>query len=264
MATVFGLLTACSGPPLHEFTPDAGPEPITIHGRIVDFESCASWNRCTPVEGLMARLHRRPSYVSEPSGRPGRFELPSPPAYEDDILVDPGAYGMGYARTLNPWAAPAAYSDVFEVELFVMPVGRTAEGNDTLLTALANGSPSINLVGDSSSLGEGGYIGQVLRRDEEGLHAVNGARVELVLPSDWPATAGTPDVLFVSVLPRFSSDSVLYPSTYTATGPLGIFVIPTRDQSALITVRVYSGDTIFREIIAPVEPGMVTLGLHTP
>jgi len=171
---------------------------------------------------------------------------------------------MGYARTLNPWAAPAAYSDVYEVEVFAMPVGRTAGDDETLLTALARPAYGIDLVGGGSSSGEGGYIGQVLRRGEDGLVTVEGARVEVVLPSDWPATAGTPDVRFVAVLPRFSGDDVLHAENYRATGPTGIFVIPTRGQSAMITVRVSVGGTVYREILAPVEPGMVTMGIHTP
>jgi len=257
-------LAACNDPAPYIDPPDAGAEPITLHGRIVDFESCASWNRCEPVEGVLARLYRSTGYVSEPSGRPGRFALPSPPAHEDDILVDPGPLAASFAPTLNPWAAPAALSDVYEIELYVLPAGRNPDGSATLLTALAELSPPIDLVGNGVTPGEGGYIGQVLREGEDGLDTVMGARVEVVLPGDWPEDVPAPQVRFVNAVPRYTSGDVLYDESYGATGPFGIFVIPTRGQTAMITVRVSTSDTVFREVNAPVAPGMVTLGLHTP
>ena len=171
---------------IHDFEPDSGPEDIEIHGRVVDFESCASWNRCVPVEGLKVRLHHLPDYVSEPTDRPGRFALPSPPAHEDDIIVDPGT-NPNFARTLNPLTAPAAMSDVYGIELFGVPIGVTSEGSESILSALAR--EGIDLAGTGSTLGEGGYLGQVLTQDEAGVHAVAEAEVEVQVDSDWPRAA---------------------------------------------------------------------------
>lgn len=252
------VLAAACNAPIDWQEEDAGAEPIEIHGRIVDFESCASWNRCTPVMGLRARLHGLPSHVSEPSDRPGRFEMPSPRAHVDDILVDPGAR-TGYAKTLNPGAAPAAMSDVYGVELYAMPLGTDGEGNLTILSALAD--VGIDLVGE---VGEGGYIGQVLTQDEEGLHAVKGARVVLELLEDWPDGAPEPVIRYVNAVPRYTSGDIIYNRSRSETGPFGIFVIPTGGVTARIKVHARQGETYFSEVDAPVEPGMVTLGLHLP
>ena len=260
-ALLVGAALSCNGPV--GLYPDTGTdrEAITLNGRVVDFESCASWNRCTAVEGVEVRLRTLPEVASEPTTSPGRFALESPPAREDDLLVTEPLGGFGrFAPTLNPWAAPPAVSDVYGIELHVLPLGNNSEGRPSIVTALAAAplGDRIDLVGD------GGYIGQVLRRDSDGLHAVQEARVEVVLPADWPSHVPAPVVRFIQNVPRYASGDVLYEEGYAATGPFGIFVVPAEGQSAVLTIRVHAQDTIFTEVVAPVVPGMVTLGIHTP
>ena len=73
-----------------------------------------------------------------------------------------------------------------------------------------------------------------------------------------------PEVLYVQSLPLYEVGDLLFEPGYDATGPFGIFVIPCRQQTAMITVRVSTNDTIFTEITAPVSPGTVTVGIHVP
>lgn len=259
-AVLLGVgLGACGGPASYDL--DSGPpETVVLHGRVVDFESCASWDRCGAVEGVVVRLRTLPDHASSPTTEPGRFELETPRAREDDLVVtEPGGTAGRYAPTLNPWAAPPAVSDVFGIELYALPFGTSAGGSPSLLSTLA--SPA---GGGIDLVTEGGYVGQVLRRDSDGLHAVGEARVEVVLPSDWPAHVPAPEVRFVQNVPRYASGPVLYEEGYAATGPFGMFVIRGGGQTATLTIRVQSRETIFTEVLAPIVPGSVTLGIHTP
>lgn len=256
-----GVIT-CQQPTAPQEDPDGGQVSIRLHGRVVDFETCSGGNGCRPVEGVRARLRTLPSYVSEPTTSPGRYTLPVPSTHEDDILVDPEHFP--YAPTLNPWAAPAAVSDVYGIELFVLPIGISADGSDTLLHALANLDPPIQLVDDGTTSGEGGYIGQVLRRDDEGQHAVLGASVEVILPDEWPAGVPAPQVRYVASVPRYEEGDLLFAPEYPGTGPFGLFVVPTGHQTGMLTIHVETADTVFTEVVAPVAPGMVTVGVHLP
>jgi hypothetical protein len=242
--------------------PDAGSSSVQLRGRVVNFESCYGVNGCRPVEGVRVRLRSLPSYVSAPTASPGRFALRAPVAHEDDILVDPELFA--FAPTVNPWAAPPAVSDVYGIELYVLPLGVNADGSDTIVTALEGLTPPIQLVDRAGALGEGGYIGQVLRQDEEGRHAVAGASVEVILPDEWPAGVPEPEVRYIASIPRYEAGDVLYAPEYPATGPFGLFVIPTGHQAGVITVHVATSDTIFSEVVAAVAPGLVTLGIHHP
>lgn len=254
------LLASTSCHQIEEPQPDSGEEVLTVdlHGRIVNLETCSGGNGCRPVAGVRARLRTLPAYVSEPTNDPGRFVLTVPTLHEDDIQIDPGDYP--FALTLNPWAAPPAISDVYQLELYTLPTGP-----GTILTDLTDLPEPISLISHGGQLGEGGYVGQVLRRDEDGNHAVLGATVEVILSEDWPTDVAPPEVRYIQDLPGWGDD-LLYPEETNATGPPGIFIVPTRGQTAHITVHVESldGTTIYREVVAFVSPGMVTLGIHTP
>jgi hypothetical protein len=253
--------TACQQP-VGNPPPDADEANVRLHGRVVSLESCPGANGCRPVEDVLVRLHDLPIYASEPTGGTGRFVLPVPAVHEDHLVVDPGAFP--FAQTVNPWAAPPAVSDVYGLEIYVMPVGTNTDGSATILTALSRLTPPIQLLNEGTTLGEGGYIGQVLRRDEDGQHAVMGAAVEVVVGEGWPVGVPAPEVRYVRSVPRFETGDILYEAGYPGTGPFGIFVIPTRQQTAVITVRVSTADTIFSDVVAPVAPGAVTIGIHVP
>lgn len=255
-------LAACQTPssPLPD-TGDGLPD-IWLHGRVVNFETCMHVDRCRPVEGVRVRLKGSPELVSEPTSAPGRFLLESPPGLEDHLVVDPGS--LHYAQTINPWAAPAAVSDVYGIELFALPVGLTSTGRMTLLAALAQVGRDWAFVNQGTTLGQGGYVGQVLRIDEEGSHAVEGATVTAATSADWPAGAPQPLVRYVDVIPQYQDGDVLLEESWPGTGGTGIFVVSGRGQTGMITIQVATRDTIFSEVVAPVSPGAVTIGIHVP
>ena len=145
-----------------------------------------------------------------------------------------------------------------------MPTGILGDGSPTILTALTQLEPPIQLLDSGGISGEGGYIGQVLRLDEDGRHAVQGATVEIILASDWPPGIPEPEVRYLRTVPRYVTDELLFEAGYPSTGPFGIFIVATRQQSVVITIHVETADTIFSDVVASVEPGMVTVGLHLP
>lgn len=260
---VITLITgACQQPSSDLPELDGDLTTVGLHGRVVNFESCMHLDRCRNVEGVKVSLRQLPDSISSPTDFPGRFFLPVPPRHEDDLLVEPNE--LSFAPTINPWAAPAAVTDVYGIELFVMPVGNTDGGAPTLLEALANLSPPIQLLNEDTTVGQGGYLGQVLRIEEGDDHAVLGAAVTVTVPNDWPATVPEPEVRYVGSIPQYDSGEVLLEPGYPATGAPGVFVIATHQQSTYITIHVETADTVFTEIVAPVQPGTVTVGVHVP
>lgn len=262
VVALFAALAACQTPssPLPDL--DTGLPDIWLHGRVVNFETCMHVDRCRPVEGVRVRLRGSPELYSEPTSAPGRFLLEAPPGLEDHLVVDPGS--LLYAQTINPWAAPAAVSDVYGIELYALPVGLTDGGRMTLLAALADVGPEWAFLNEGATIGQGGYIGQVLRLDEEGSHAVEGAAVTVATSTDWPVGAPQPLVRYIDIIPQYQDGDVLLAEGWPGTGGTGIFVVSGRGQTGMITIQVATADTIFSEVVAPVSPGAVTIGVHVP
>jgi hypothetical protein len=262
LAPLAAALAACQTPWAPQPDPDAGLPEIWLHGRVVNFETCMHVDRCRPVEGVRVRLKSAPEVISEPTGGPGRFLLEVPAAEEDHLVVDPGP--LLFAQTINPWAAPPTISDVYGIELYALPTGYTEGGKATLLTALALEGADWKLLDEGATTGKGGYIGQVLRLDDAGSHAVEGAKVTVVTSTDWPAGAPQPLVRYVDVIPQYQAGEVLLVEDWPGTGGTGIFVVSGRGQTGMLTIQVETSDTIFSEVVAPVTPGMVTMGMHVP
>lgn len=254
--------SACQQPSSELPEVDGSLTQVSLNGRVVNFESCMHLDRCRTVEGVKVGLRQLPDRLSSPTDFPGRFNLPVPPRHEDDLVIEPNE--LSFAPTINPWAAPAAITDVYGIELFVMPIGTTAGGAPTLIKALADLSPPIQLLDEGTTIGQGGYLGQVLRIGDGDDHAVLGAAVTVTLPDDWPATVPEPEVRYIGSIPQYDSGDVLLEPGYPATGGPGLFVIATHQQSTYITIHVETADTVFTEITAPVEPGTITVGIHVP
>lgn len=224
-----------------------GGETISVRGRVVDAESCASAAGCTGVEGMIVSLYADPDRVrSRPTGADGTFELHGVPiGYHHDLIVTPDDSSTALvAPTLNPMVVHRDDADdLFGVELYVLPrdpqsllEGIRAEGIDLLRG--------------------GGYVGQVVR--VEGL---------MVTAADGVGAAVAPaplSVRFVRRFPRFVTEAttvLLEPGT-TATGAFGTYVVepdgPT-DPSAFLPVQA---GWEYELVVAPMEPGFVTYAVH--
>lgn len=237
---------------------DAGVEPgegITLHGRVVDFETCPIPPGCAPVEGMVVEVEgaRAPS---QPTGREGAFTVNDAPA--DQPLWMSVRGDATYARTLAAAPIPGSDHDVFDIVLYVLP-----RGGATLLDGIER-ERGVDL--ESS----GGYVGQAVARIdpgegedplcpdlEEGLCAIEGV-VASVRPSRYGAIA------YVNALPSFVPEGPVILELGHATTATGIFlVMPETPSIAALDVEPTHADLLLpAATAAPVEPGAVTLGFH--
>ena len=256
------LALACGGCPEDAPFPhggdDAGVPPgegIGLHGRVVDFESCPIPPGCSPVEGMVVEIAGERA-VSEPTGREGAFFVRDAP--KDRALVLSVRGGRGYARTIAAAPIPGSSNDVFDIVLYVLPVGI-----GTLLEGIDD-ERGVDMVSS------GGYVGQAVARIdpqgtedplcpdlEEGLCAIQGVSA-FVRPSGYGVIA------YVNGLPSFVPDGPIVLEQGHATTSTGIFlVLPGIPQSAAIDVEPSHPDLALPSLTAvTVEPGSVTLGFH--
>lgn len=217
---------------------------ISVRGRVVDFERCASEAGCTPLEGMIVALASDPErVVSAPTRLDGTYILSGVPAgYRHDLIVRPRS-GASHAPTINPMAVQAtAQGDQFNVELYAVP-----RDPASLLEGLKG--EGIDLV-----LG-GGYLGQVVRTN--GSMVMAAADVQIVVsPPQQP-------LRFVSVLPRFvPGEPILRPADADRTGPFGMFVVPARGPVDPFLVVPVDPAITYAPVAAPLAPGFVTCAIH--
>jgi hypothetical protein len=216
---------------------------ITLRGRVVDVETCASTAGCTGIEGMIVSLAADPDGVrSAPTSDNGTFVLSGVrTGYRQDLVVRP-AEGQAHAPTINPMViTPSDSEDLFGVELYALP-----RDPQSLLTALR--SEGIDLV-----LG-GGYVGQAVRVTET-VTAADGVQVQVYPPQG--------AVRYVHVLPRFvSTEPVLEPPTATMTGVFGSFVVPADGPADTVAIVASEAGIEYDLVVAPFEPGFVTYAVQ--
>ena len=243
MLPALAFAAGCSNP-----TERPGPidgVTVSVRGRVVDAESCASTAGCLGVQGMVVRVWGGPdSLVSEPTGLDGAFEIEGlQPGRHEHLVARPEAAATDFAPTLNPMVLPPEQTeDLFGVELSVL-----SRAPNSLLEALR--AEGIDLV-----LG-GGYVGQAVHELGTSVEAAPGVRVH-VHPE--PAS-----LRFVAALPRYVPDEpVLRPSTAETTGPFGIFIAEADRPRDLVAVAAIEEGVDFDLVITPIEPGMVTYAIH--
>lgn len=261
-ATASLLALLCAGCPEDGHFPpsgdDAGVPPgegIGLHGRVVDFESCPVPPGCVAVEGMVVEVAGS-SATSEPTGRDGAFFVRDAP--KDRPLVLSVTGGHGFARTIAAAPIPASDQDVFEILLYVLPVGA-----GTLIDGVY-AERGVDMSQD------GGYVGQAIARIDpgneenrlcpdldEGLCAIEGVSATVRPPS-----YGV--IVYVNGLPIFVPDGPVLLERGTDTTSTGMFlVLPGTPQSAAIEVHPTHPDLMLPALTAvTVEPGAVTLGFH--
>ncbi len=232
------LLVGCAG------NVGASEATIEVRGRVVDAESCASSAGCTGVASAVVSLRVDPDHVrSAPTGSEGAFVLSGVPiGYWQDLIVT-SSDGASYAPTANPMViAPGDDADRFGVTLYAMP--RDAS---SLLEALR--SEGIDLVH------RGGYVGQVVRVEGTNVTAAHGAHA-VAYPSQR-------SLRYVGVLPRFIPDEpVLLAPDATATGAFGMFVVEAAGPADPVAFAAYDDAIEYDLVVAPLDPGIVTYGIH--
>ncbi|MBI5478495.1 MAG: hypothetical protein HY906_06540 [Deltaproteobacteria bacterium] len=215
---------------------------VVIHGRIFDLETCPEG--CLVVVGAVVSLDDDPAVLSEPTGPDGAFALGRVPRQSSQRLRAETTTGIvgSYVTTLNVNAVAVGEEDVFGVELYML-----SAGDADLLGAIASESSRDLRV-------EGGYVGEVIRRDPEP-EAVAGAEVEL-FPADFP-------MRYVNVIPRYvPGEDVLQPSTATGTSGYGLFVVAPFGDPQQMGVLVTANGLGFEPLLLPMAPGTLAFGLH--
>jgi len=241
-AVIAILLVGCGSP-----DPPVDGETITVRGRVVDAEGCASTTGCRGVEGLVVALASRPDTIrSAPTGVDGTFELADVPAgYRHDLVVTAGA-GLedAFAPTLNPSVLGSdATEDQFGLQVYALP-----RGPESLLEALRREGYDLVLAG--------GYVGQTMRVvDGTWVEASEGVSIEVYPAQD--------EVRYVAVLPRYVPDEPpLRPRGATSTGAFGLFAFQALAPVDPVAV-VPAHATLEHDVVAaPLVPGMVTFGIH--
>ena len=220
----------------------SAPGGITIHGRIFDLESCPEG--CLVVVGAVVSLHADQGVISQPTGPDGAFALAGVQRGSKQRLRAEATSGMegAYVTTLNVNEIDVGEEDLFGVELYML-----AAGDADLLGAIARESGRNLRV-------EGGYVGEVIRRDPEP-EAVTGAKVEL-FPADFA-------MRYVNVIPRYVPDeTALQPSSATGTSGYGLFVVAPFGDSQDLGVLVTATGLSFDPLLFPMAPGVLAFGLH--
>ncbi len=233
------VCAGCAGPV------DSGRDPITVRGRVVDAETCASTAGCQGVPGVVVALLTAAERVrSEPTGLEGAFELSGVPAGGPHHLVGipQDTAAARWAATINPMAVDSG-EDVFGLELYVLP-----QDSDALLTALR--AEGIDLVAT------GGYIGQVVVAEGATLTAVEGVGVSASPPQG--------EIRYVQVLPRYVPDEpALKDPGATTTSAFGLFVVPSGGGSPeAVRLAPSGGGSSFEWITTPLRPGLVSFAIH--
>jgi hypothetical protein len=233
------LFAACTG----EISAPNGT--ISLRGRVVDGETCASTAGCTAVPQMIVALRSDPERIrSAPTGADGTFVLEDVPVgYRHDLIVRAEDGAASFAPTLNPRVvAPSDDEDRFGVELYVLP-----RDPGSLLDGLR--AEGIDLV-----LG-GGYVGQAVRVEGSMVTAAAGARIDFHPPPR--------SLRFVNVIPRFVVDQpVLLPAEAVATGPFGLFVAEAAGPTDPVAVIPLEDGFLYELVVAPLEPGFVTYAIH--
>lgn len=218
---------------------------ITLRGRVVDAETCASAAGCTAAPSMIVALRSDPERVrSAPTGADGTFILANVPiGYRHDLLVSAEGGAASVAPTLNPMVvAPTDETDRFGVELYVLP-----RDPGSLLDGLRG--EGIDLV-----LG-GGYVGQAVRVEGASVTAAAGARVAMHPPPE--------SLRFVNVIPRFVPDQpLLLPTDAVSTGPFGLFVAEADGPTDPVAVVPLEDGFLYELVVTPLEPGFVTYAVH--
>ena len=222
---------------------DGGPPGgVTIHGRIFDLESCP--DGCLVVVAAVVSLVSDQGVVSAPTGPDGAFALAGVPRQSTQRLRAETTTAMGqtYVTTVNANAVEVGAEDLFGVELYML----SAADTDLLGAIAAESGRDLRV--------EGGYVGEVIRRDPEPA-AVTGAKVEL-FPGDFP-------MRYVNVIPRWvTGEPALQPAAATGTSGYGLFVVATYSDPQELGVHVTATGLGFEPLLVPMATGALAFGLH--
>jgi hypothetical protein len=236
---------ACSATVTYPPPADSGPPPgPTLHGRILDLETCPDAEGCRVIEGAVVSLYGDTTVLSEPTGPDGAFALPGVPPGSMQLLRAEATTGQGgaYVTTVNANPIFVGDEDLYGLELYML----SAADGDLLGAIAAEAGVDFRQTG--------GYVGEVIRR-EPTAEAVAGAHVEL-FPADFP-------MRYVNVIPRYVPDeAVLLDVTATGTTNFGLFAVATIDQEENMGVLVTASGLVFPPLLLPMAPGTVVFGLH--
>jgi hypothetical protein len=235
-------LTGCGAQVTVPQQDGGAPGGVAIHGRIFDLESCPGG--CLVVVGAVVSLLGDQGVISKPTGPDGAFALAGVPRQSTQRLraETTTAMGLTYVTTVNANAVAVGEEDLFGVELYMLSAADT-----DLLGVIATESGRDLRV-------EGGYVGEVIRRDPEP-QAVTDAKVDL-FPADFP-------MRYVNVIPRWvAGETALQPSTAAGTSGYGLFVVAPFGEAQDMGIQVTATGLAFDPVLVPMAPAVLAFGLH--
>jgi hypothetical protein len=243
---VLVLLGACPGstPPQPR---DMSRKSLQVTGRVVDFETCFAGQGCTGAPNLRVALFANSAIISDKTKLDGAFVLRGVPVNSKLLLLVSDSSGSNtFLSTLQAAPIATTTADLYGVEIYAL----RREGG---LFAALGSEVGINLTTHAV------YIGQVYYVDPKD---------NAMTPLAWATATVTPamSLRYFNCNPRFVKTvpcpvALFDPKDRTATGPFGEFVAYAQGKVAA-TFNVASTSYACNPVVAPLNTGYVTLGLH--